>query len=310
MRDLKNIQKFWHDHAASDKALCTIIGKNGSGYRGLGAKKLILKTGETCGYLSGGCLEGDIIRTAMDRWDEMPFIESFSTMSDEDRLMGYQTGCAGIIDILFERLPNEVSDMHLYLPYGDRNDVGGIAVSLHEQNLGQRTITTERAAGDHTFIEPWIKPLNLYVLGCGGNANPIAELAPSLGWDVTFLDYRDGNIIDNNPDVISKIIPLSQFGENVRQGARTAIIVMTHNYEADLDIIGQLNGKQFGYIGFVGPKKRFDQLCEDSKNIHQIEIDPTWASHVHAPAGLHKARTPEDIAFSIIAQIQFGIMTS
>ena len=85
MRDLKDLQNFWAANASKDMALCTIVRKSGSGYRSIGAKKIILQDGESCGYLSGGCLEGDIIKTAIDRWDEFPFLQSFSTMSEEDR---------------------------------------------------------------------------------------------------------------------------------------------------------------------------------------------------------------------------------
>ncbi len=308
MRDLKELRDYWAENSPKDLILCTIVKKSGSGYRGVGAKKIVQQNGDSCGYLSGGCLEGDIIRSALDRWDQTPFVQSFSTMSEEDRLMGYQTGCAGIIDILFEPLPAEMSQMDKYMPFGAKNDIAAISVSLDPETLGQRIaleIIPERS--DDFFIDPWVEPLALYVLGCGANARPFAEIGPPLGWDVTFLDYRQGNVLPETQNIQSRVLPLHQIADAIAEGPRTAVIIMTHNYEADLSIVGQLNGKSFGYIGAVGPRKRFQQMKEDLRKIHKINLDEDWVTGVHAPAGLKQGRTPEDIAFSIIAEIQFGM---
>jgi xanthine dehydrogenase accessory factor len=308
MRDLKELQNYWHQHEDDEKILCTIIAKDGSAYRGPGSKKIVLKNGDSCGYLSGGCLEGDIIRTAIDEWDRAPFTRAFSTMSDEDRLMGYQTGCSGIITILFEKLPSDISEMEKYLPYGENSDIAGVAISLKEKDLGDRIILDRISSPsmDGYFIEEWVEPIKLYVVGCGANARPFAELAPPLGWEVTFLDYRQGNVIAENSSVTSKILPIEQISQAIPEGKNTYVVVMTHNYEADMAIVRQLNKKSFGYLGCVGPRKRFEQIQADLKKFNHVEIDRDWAKTVHAPAGLKQGRSPEDIAFSIIAQMQLG----
>ena len=310
MRDLKNLRAYWSNNSDQKLMLCTIVRKNGSGYRTISAKKIIRHDSDSCGYLSGGCLEGDIVRTALERWNEAPFLESFSTLSESDRLMGYQTGCAGIIEILFEHLPNDIQFMDNYFPFGPKHNIEAVAVNLDAEKLGQRnTLQHQSESTDTLFIDPWIEPIELYVIGCGANAHPFADIAMPLGWDVIFLDYRTGNIIPERPGVQSHILPLDQIGRSIPEKNQTAVVVMTHNYEADLAIMGQLNKKDFGYIGCVGPRKRFDQMHDDLKSQHNIILDKNWAKQVHAPAGLKQARTPEDIAFSIIAEIQFGLAT-
>ena len=102
MRDLVELRAFCELHQNDEGlVMCTLVRKSGSSYRSVGAKKLVASNGKNCGLLSGGCLEGSIEKAARERKHEMPFIESFSTLSDEDRLMGYQVGCQGVIDILF-----------------------------------------------------------------------------------------------------------------------------------------------------------------------------------------------------------------
>ena len=308
MRDLKDLKNYYLSNSDKELMLCTIVKKSGSGYRGIGAKKIIQKDGNASGYLSGGCLEGDIIRTATEKWNEAPFIQSFSTMSDEDRLMGYQTGCAGIIEILFEHLPKDASCINEYLPYGIPQDIKAVGVSIAHDTMGQRHVYPNVPhSSDSLFIDPWVAPLEVFVIGCGANARPFAELAPPLGWNVTFIDYRQSYNVPETDDVRSIVLPLKEIGNSVSEGPRSAVIVMTHNYEADLDIVGQLNKKKFGYIGCVGPRKRFDQILHDLKTLKGIVLDEDWVKGVHAPAGLKQGRSPEDIAFSIIAEIQFGL---
>ena len=308
MRDLKELQAFWRAHPADDLMLCTIVGKTGSGYRGLAAHKIIARDSTACGYLSGGCLEGDIVAHALDRWDDAPFRREFSTMSEEDRLLGYQTGCAGLIDILFERLPRDLDAMPSYLPFGPAEGIAAIAIALAADRLGQRTRLAAGASSDgEVFVEAWTEPFRLTVIGCGPNAGPLADLALPLGWDVAFLDYRQGNIAAERPGLTSAILPLARLGAAVPQGKRSAVVITTHNYEADMTVLGQLNGREFHYLGCLGPRARFEQMQRDLKKLHAIAIDPAWAAKLHAPAGLRHARTPEDIAFSIVAEIQFSL---
>lgn len=306
MRDLKLLQHFWRNNVNAPLILATLVGKRGSSYRAPRAKKIIRSDGQSAGMLSGGCLEDDITRNALDHKHDLPCIKSFSTMSDEDRLMGYQTGCAGVIEILFEHLPQDLSEMEKYIPYGE-NNFAGVTVSLADETLGQRSLLKSMPEHhkENVFFDRYTRPVNLYIIGCGADAYPFADLAPALGWNVTFLDYRDGFTIENTADVTSRIHPLKDIAETVPEGQDTAVVVMTHNYEADLDILRGLNGKKFGYLGCIGPRKRFQQIKSDLKKFHSFTMDADWAARIHAPAGLKKARTPETIALAIVSEIEF-----
>lgn len=302
MRETRALQNFWRAHAGEKLMLCTIVRKHGSGYRAVGAKKIVTREGDTCGYLSGGCLDGDIVATARARWDEAPFIAPFSTMSEEDRLLGYQTGCAGILDILFERLPDGTAHMDHYLPFGPQPAFAAVGVSLRDSDLGARSVFTATPdAGDDLFVEPWAQPVLLQIIGAGMNVRPFADFALPLGWDVTFTDYRSGYEV---PAAASRIMPVDEIAASVAGGPRSAIVLATHNYEADLNIMRGLVNRPVGYIGCIGPRRRFDQMRGDLQKLHSTAMDDDWAARVHAPAGLWQAREPAAIAFSIIAQIE------
>jgi Uncharacterized MobA-related protein len=275
MRDLLDIRKFIFEASPQDQlVLCTLIKKTGSSYRQVGAKKLVSLSGESRGLLSGGCLEGAIERAARENWDRMPFTESFSTLSEEDRLMGYQTGCQGIIEILFEQVPAR----------------------------------TENILGWKSQIDKMIpyNPIRLIVLGCGADAPPFAGLAQELGWDLRFIDYRSDLA---KPDNFSygrvELIPLTDIPAHIPEGRNVAVVLMTHNYEADLEILRGLRNHHLGYLGCLGPHARYEKLKEDLQNFHEVSLSKDIQRVVSAPAGIFShSSSPSEISLSIVAQIQ------
>ena len=303
MRDLIELKNFWHAHAGAELALCTLVRKTGSAYRAVGAKKIVVRAEGACGLLSGGCLEPDIERTARENWGQLPLIQTFSTLSPEDKLLGYQLGCAGAIEVLCEKLPVNLmeSAMDLRLPYGPQPHELGVAVSLAPATLAQRRwATAADQAGPDLFIDPWQVPLHLTVIGCGIDALPYAELAPLLGWNIGFLDYRD-SLRDNLPPSCNvRIAPLAALPALIPAGPRSAVLLMTHNYQADLALLQALARRPVGYIGSLGPRARFEQMKAEV-----TDAPPGWDSILYTPAGLFTgSHTPVSIALSVVAQIE------
>lgn len=141
MKDTVDIRHFWQSAKSEPLVLCTLVKKTGSSYRHVGAKKIIsLATGASSGLMSGGCLEGDIEKSARGNADQLPFLKSFSTMSEEDRLMGYQTGCSGEIEVLFEKIPPTLDSIDLYVPFGKNKKADGVLVTL---KTAERTLKSK-----------------------------------------------------------------------------------------------------------------------------------------------------------------------
>lgn len=86
-------------------ALATVVSVEGSAYRQPGARMLITETGETCGAISGGCLERDVTERAARVIKECsaPVIE-YDTRGDEDIVWGLGLGCNGVVRVLLESL--------------------------------------------------------------------------------------------------------------------------------------------------------------------------------------------------------------
>ena len=324
MRDLVELREFC-EHYKNDEGLvmCTLVRKSGSSYRGVGAKKLVATDGKSCGLLSGGCLEGSIEKSARERKHEMPFVESFSTLSDEDRLMGYQVGCQGIIDILFERVPVQPSSsqdtnwqttLDLILPYGSHVPAAGVRVELVGKDCGRREFTSELTfeRNDSFIIEPWTEPISLFIIGCGADADAYPALARSLGWKIKLIDYRSDLVSKERfPSDDIEHVALKEIAARIPQSERAAVVLMTHNYEADLEIMRGLKDHRIGYLGALGPMSRYQKIKQDLFSFDGTQLPSVIDSVVSAPAGLFShCRSPSEIALSVVSQIQERLVES
>jgi len=86
-------------------ALATVVKINGSTYRRPGARMLIDPEGRTYGTISGGCLEQEVAQQALAVIDGgQPQVAPFD-LSDDDLILGFGTGCNGLVHVLIEPVP-------------------------------------------------------------------------------------------------------------------------------------------------------------------------------------------------------------
>ncbi|HEY9707910.1 MAG TPA: XdhC/CoxI family protein [Oculatellaceae cyanobacterium] len=156
------------------------------------------------------------------------------------------------------------------------------------------------------FIEVIQPPVPLMIFGAGHDAVPLVRLAQELGWYVTVVDSRqaDGTrsrfpsadeVVLSRPEGISERIHLYN---------RTMAVIMTHNYLHDLELLKILLPSPVRYLGILGPKSRTGKLLQD---LQEQGITPSeqQLQRLYSPVGLNiGADTPEEIALSIVAEIQ------
>ncbi|HEY9651447.1 MAG TPA: XdhC/CoxI family protein [Coleofasciculaceae cyanobacterium] len=156
------------------------------------------------------------------------------------------------------------------------------------------------------FIEVIQPPVPLMIFGAGHDAIPLVRLAQELGWYVTIVDSRQADGTRERFSRADKVI-LSHpegIGESVSLDNRTMAVVMTHNYLHDLEILKTLLPSPVKYLGILGPKSRTEKLFQD---LQEQGITPTenQLQRFYSPVGLNiGADTPEEIALSIVAEIQ------
>lgn len=91
--------------------VATVVRVSGSAYRRPGARMVIARDRWVAGSVSGGCLEGDLVKTAWWRAGagEQPVVVRYDTTRDGDGdadgviRAGFGIGCDGVVDVMIER---------------------------------------------------------------------------------------------------------------------------------------------------------------------------------------------------------------
>jgi len=85
--------------------LATVVKVEGSSYRRPGARMLIEADGGHVGSLSGGCLEGHLVKRAWWLTERDPAVVCrYDTAADEEAQWSFGLGCDGVIHVLLERI--------------------------------------------------------------------------------------------------------------------------------------------------------------------------------------------------------------
>jgi xanthine dehydrogenase accessory factor len=115
MKELRRIAEAWADlRARSEPALlATVVETAGSTYRRPGARLLMSQDRWLAGGISGGCLEGEVLKKAWWRTREGPVVLSYdSTNTDEELSWSFGLGCNGRVEVLQERVGVERTPTH------------------------------------------------------------------------------------------------------------------------------------------------------------------------------------------------------
>lgn len=157
------------------------------------------------------------------------------------------------------------------------------------------------------FTELIVPPVSIIIAGAGNDVFPLVELAEIVGWETTVVDGRPMFAKKerfNSPGCQVLLAKPEEVLQQVKLDEHTAFLLMTHNYNYDLQLLRSIIDKQLSYIGILGPKTKTDlMLAEVSEN--GIALSEKQLAAIHGPVGLDiGAESAEEIALSIIAEIK------
>lgn len=317
-------------------ALATLVRTTGSSYLRPGAQMLITASGRTFGLLSGGCIEEEVAARAR----EVLRRGESCVLHFDTRL---RFGCSGSLEIFVEPLDagntfllalgEALRERRSFLgatvfassgeravPTGSRAlDPGGTGSPL-DAALAAAVIAGAGEANEPEFrepstltlalpecsgatvsllLQPVFPPLRLVIAGGGLDGVPLRGLARSLGWQVTTLCEPDEPAAAD-PGAVRW--SAEQLPSSLRADGRTAAVVMTHHYGRDFAWLRAFLPLGLRYLGLVGSRKRKEQLAGA---LLDLGADLSATAAIHGPAGADiGAESPEEIALSIVAEIQ------
>ncbi|MCS7013463.1 MAG: XdhC family protein [Chloroherpetonaceae bacterium] len=181
-----------------------------------------------------------------------------------------------------------------------------VAKHLHRQLAASQRYECSDGAAE-VFIDVLLPPVHFLIIGAGYDAVPLAELAKRLGWQVSVVDRRP-SYLSREGFGIADARRLLKVGADiasvVSNPARTAAVVMTHNFELDVEFLFQLLPMHLAYLGVLGPKRRTEKLLAAIRARGLVPTE-TMLNKLYAPVGLDiGAELPEEIALSILAEIR------
>lgn len=179
-------------------------------------------------------------------------------------------------------------------------------INLFEVNKSEVKSYSWQDTVSEVFIELIQPGVSLIIFGGGFDARPVSNLAKSLGWNVTVTDECVSHIAPVFFPTADKLsLCQREFIErDFNITAYTACVLMSHNYEYDRDVLRKLLKTESPYIGILGPRKRFEKMVDELSG-QDIKLSERDLQRIHSPIGLDiGAEAPDEIAVSIIAEIQ------
>ncbi len=180
--------------------------------------------------------------------------------------------------------------------------------TLRRGRPGARTYPLANGAHVEVLLDVIRPARSLLICGAGDDARPLADLGKALGWRVRVVDGRRAYATRHRfPDVDElTICPPVEFAARVPVEPGEAVVLMTHNYLHDKNLLGALLGSPAGYLGVLGPRRRTERLlAELAKTTKRGAFGQRSLARVHGPAGLDiGAEAPEQIALAIVAEIE------
>ena len=156
--------------------------------------------------------------------------------------------------------------------------------------------------GTEIFIETYIRPIKVIVVGAVHIAQYLTDFAKSLNFEISIIDPRgyfaseqrfpDMNIINKWPHEAFKEIETNE---------NTALIALTHDPKIDDPALQHALNKKFYYIGALGSKKTHTNRC---KRLKESGFSDEQINLIHGPIGIKLGgKSAPEIALSIIAQL-------
>lgn len=185
-----------------------------------------------------------------------------------------------------------------------------IADAAHAEPGARRGMNLDyvpaEGASARIAFELVLPTVQLVICGSGPDAIPVARLASALGWAVTVVDPRPATFTPPARFGAARVAECAhsgRLGDAVALSSRTAAIVMSHNYERDLDYLDALAVANVAYVGLLGPRARTERMLGDLA-ARGRPLPEAMLERVFGPIGLDLGGDgPEAIALSIVAEL-------
>ena len=172
----------------------------------------------------------------------------------------------------------------------------------NEINLSFKKKKNGIIEGSDIFIENYILPIKIIIVGAVHIAQYLVNFAKNLNFELTIIDPR-GYFASKERFPNIKIInkwPKEAF-KDIETNQNSALIALTHDPKIDDPALQHAIKNNFFYIGALGSKKTHENRC---KRLKDAGFDNKKINKIFGPIGIKLGgKSAPEIALSIIAQL-------
>jgi xanthine dehydrogenase accessory factor len=329
MSEIKKIYKkiVEEQNKGLEVALATVISIKGSAYRRPGARMVISEDGNIFGMIGGGCFDADVKEIALNVMKtKTPELHLYDLKGDE--VWGLGLGCNGSVYVLIESLSTEQGkewlkqtgislnnqeslliehniDHPLHFQFNTQNGAVSFNRVYHRGSYKDDTNRVKRGSQSSVF-EEIIKPgPRLVIFGAGHDVIPLVDYADQAGFHVCVVDPRVDLLNTERFQRASEFICArpENFHEKIMPKLGDYVIFMSHRIEYDAAAFKFYYKQPVSYFGFLGPKRRSNQIIFDFLHLDQSVFEQL-NDRIHSPIGINiGSETAEQVAFSIVSEL-------
>jgi len=284
--------------------LVTLIDREGSSPRPIGAQMAISQTGKAVGHIATDCLHDALI------------LEAQSVMSSkQNKLIRYGKGspyidlklpCGSGLDLYFDQTIN-LQQIETMTTLSIERKAFTLTMDMSE---GHTTINpfkmrqkNERSTSNEMIMSRnYFPSLQLLIAGNGPSVISMANLAKDV--DIkTKICSTEEELLKLAKDEGFKTLTTNELinQSNLFIDEFTAVVLLFHDHEKELPLYKYILEKSPFYIGAMGSKKTHQERIENLRSLRLKEEDIT---KIKGPIGIIPiAKNPSLLALSVISEI-------
>lgn len=320
--------------AGESFVLATVITRNGSAPRAVGAKMLVREDGKSVGTIGGGILEAQVLHLAKQVHKEHTAVIRGYSFDGRDAA-DMDAICGGQVEVLVEWVDGRERGMEEIVRGWKR------AVQENQKAWLITTLPAGEELPRHMFIlldgtvmgnglpdmdlgivmdihmpcrlalagyQAMIEPINIngtaYIFGAGHVSRSLAEFVKAVGFWTVVVDNRAEYANTERFPGVAQVVALDSFSDLLEKfhfDTDSYIVIVTRGHLDDLTVLAQVLKTPAAYIGMIGSRRKCALIFDELRRMGYAEED---IQRVHAPIGIPiGAETPEEIGISIVAEM-------
>ena len=323
----RQIQQWWRE--GKRVALARVIQTWGSSPRPIGSCMFISSDGEMLGSVSGGCVEGAVVKESKLILESGQAKRLHYGVSDDDA-WAVGLSCGGKLDVFIQPW----NDDHIVkeLTYRLENNEGCTLVTkLSDGNATNMLFFDWRSEGTEISDELELKVRESYwqrvtriiaqpegdyfthifpprskmlIIGAAHITADLVKLAHAFDFETTVIDPRksfaEKTTFPVPPDKIIQAYP-SEVLHEIKIDAYTYAVILSHDPKIDDDALKILLRSDVVYIGALGSRKNHEKRC---KRLQEAGFSETEIGCINSPIGVDiNAQGAKEIALSIMGAV-------